>query len=118
MSAALGTTAWAPAPNPNRCVSENEAVWAAAGDAADYQQATAEPDAPRSVVAYADSVARAYATDGGQATNGHIVSECGEWPPRRMALYEVRCECGFACAVLGRDTDLIRKAHTAAMRRA
>ena len=113
---ALGTTVWAP--NPNRCTGEREAVWFAATDAADYQQATANPDAPHSVVAYADSVARAYVADGGQATNGHTVSERGPWPPRRMALYEVQCECGFSCTVLGRDTDLIRRAHTAAMHRA
>lgn len=108
----------ASAPNPYLCVSEHEAVWDAACDAANYQRATSHPDAPHSVVAYANGVARAYATDGGEATSGHIVSECGQWPANRMALYEVRCECGFACTVLGRDTDLLRKAHTAAMHRA
>ena len=116
MSVAIGTTVWAP--NPNYCISEREAVWDAAADAANYQRVTSHPDAPYSVVAYANGVARAYATDGGHATNGHIVSERGQWPPKRMALYEVQCECGFACTVLGRDTDLIRKAHTAAMHRA
>jgi len=115
MSVAIGKTVWAP--NPNRCISESEAVWDAAADAAEYQKATADPNAPH-VVAYAKCVARAYATDGGLPTSDHIVSERGPQPPQRMGLYEVRCECGFACTVLGRDTDLIRKAHTAAMRRA
>ena len=116
MSATTDHTAWAS--NPNRCTSEREAVWFAAGDAADYQRATAHPDAPHSVVAYADTVARAYATDGGQGSDDHSASEIGPWPPRRMALYEVRCECGFTCTVLGRDTNVVREAHMAAMRRA
>ena len=116
MSAMRNATVWAP--NPNRCTSEREAVWFAAGDAADYQQATAHPDAPHSVVAYADGVASAYATDGGQGSDDHTTSETGPWPPCRMALYEVRCDCGFTCTVLGRDTSVVREAHMAAMRRA
>jgi len=107
--------------NPYRYVSEREAVWMAAADAADFMHQTGHPNAPESIVGYADSVADRYAKHAGMPVPqsraahglGYQISETGLWPPKRMALYEVSCTCGFQATVLGRDTRVVIDAHDA-----